>query len=65
MGVSQLRGQLLNPTPLIQAYSSCMSAKHLWQVRACIGVVTKKLTAGSLLTLEVPLAPSYLLDEGF
>ena len=26
-----------------QAYSSCMSVEHLWQVRACIGVVNNKL----------------------
>mmetsp|Transcript_36799 Transcript_36799/g.87223 ORF Transcript_36799/g.87223 Transcript_36799/m.87223 type:complete len:147 (+) Transcript_36799:3-443(+) len=38
--------------PELKAYSKCMSAQHLWQVRACIGVVTKRLTADNLVTLE-------------
>lgn len=48
-----LAEQPLTPSSLIQAYSKCMSAQHLWQVRACIGVVTKRLTADNLVTLEV------------
>jgi hypothetical protein len=38
--------------PELKAYSKCMLAKNIWQVRACIGVVTKNLSSDSLMDLQ-------------